>query len=185
MKKFILAGMFTLLMTGPGLAAVTVLGSTEGQDCYFAARSPFGTSGIGACDQALRSGTLDKSETAGTHVNRGILYMRSRDFERAFADFEKALQIVPGMPEAFVNRGNVYFHRGEFNAALADYTAAINGDTKQLFAAYYNRGLAYERLGQKDKAIEDFKTANTLNPDWQEPRDKLAQYGVTPVAAQQ
>lgn len=181
MKKTVLAAALSLCAAMNAHAAVTVLGSAEGQECYFAARSPFGTSGISACNQALRSGQLDKTETAGTYINRGILYLRSRDFDKAFEDFETALKIVPDMPEAYVNRGNVYFHRAEFNAALADYTAAIDGNTKQLHAAYYNRGLVYERLGQKDKAVEDFKVANSMRPNWQEPREKLVQYGVTPA----
>ncbi len=181
MKKLLLTTALLLSATGYGQAAVTVIGSAEGQECYFAAKSPFGTSGISACDQALRTGQLDKSETAGTYINRGILYLRARNFDKAFEDFESALKIIPDMPEAFVNRGNVYFHRGEFQAALSDYTAAIDGNTKQLYAAYYNRGLVYERIGEREKAIEDFKVANSMRPGWQEPRDKLVQYGVTPA----
>ncbi len=181
MKKLFLAIALTALTSWSAQAAVTVIGSKEGEACYLAASSPFGTSGIGDCDQALRSGALDKGETAGTYVNRGILYLRAQNFDAALKDFEEALRIVPGMPEAYVNRGNAYFMQGKYEAALSDYDAAILGETKQIYAAYYNRGLVRERLGQKDQAIEDFKTANALRPGWQEPRDKLVYYGVTPA----
>ena len=181
MKKLFLAITLFTFTCWHAHAAVTVFGSKEGEACYLAANSPFGTSGIGDCDQALRSGALDRRETAGTHVNRGILYLRAQNFDAALKDFEEALRIVPNMPEAYVNRGNAYFMQGKYEAALADYDAAIIGETKQIYAAYYNRGLVRERLGQKEKAIEDFKIANSMRPGWQEPRDKLVYYGVTPA----
>lgn len=182
MKNVLLTALVSILMSVQAYAAVTVLGSAEGQDCYYAARSAsFGGGGISACNEALRNGSLDRTETAGTHINRGILYLRAENYDKAFDDFQSALKIVPNMPEAYVNRGNVFFHRRDYNAALADYTAAINGNTKQLYAAYYNRGLVHERMGNKAAAIEDFKQANTLNPSWQEPADKLKNYGETPL----
>ncbi len=181
MKKIVLTCAFSLLLVSQTHAAVTVLGSAEGQECYFSASNDFSTSGISACNQALRSGNLDRQETAGTYINRGILYLRMREFDKAFDDFQSALEIVPDMPEAFVNRGNVYFHRGNYNAALRDYTAAIDGGTKQPYAAHYNRGLVYERLGQTDKAIEDFQAAVALRPNWDQPLQKLVKYGVAPA----
>ena len=35
----------------------------------------------------------------------------------------------------------------------------------KVFAAYYNRGIAYQRLGQHQRAIEDFNEAIRLKPD--------------------
>ena len=163
MRNLVLAIAFSAVASWQAQAAVTVFGSKEGESCYLAASSPYGTTGISDCDQALRSGALDRSETAGTHVNRGILYLRAQNFTSALEDFEAALRIVPGMPEAFVNRGNAYFMQGQFNAALADYDAAIAGDTKQIYAAYYNRGLVYERLGQKEKAIQGIAFREALS----------------------
>jgi tetratricopeptide (TPR) repeat protein len=49
--------------------------------------------------------------------------------------------------------GNV-FNNGDLDTAIADYTKAIELKP-DLAEAYFNRGIEYEKLGQRDKAIAD------------------------------
>ena len=53
----------------------------------------------------------------------------------------------------------------KLGSAIDDYDEAIRLDP-QFASAYYNRGLAYQRLGQSERAIKDFNEAIRLNPQY-------------------
>lgn len=50
---------------------------------------------------------------------------------------------------------------GDAQKAIADYNQAIRLDPNYA-PAYYNWGLIYQQLGDKTKALEDFRQAATL-----------------------
>jgi hypothetical protein len=67
---------------------------------------------------------------------------------------------------------------------LADFTATIARD-KDYTAAYTSRGMTHERMGARDKAIEDFRAALAApakfnNGAWAHTtaRDRLKKLGV-------
>jgi serine protease Do len=64
-------------------------------------------------------------------------------------------------PESFVISGNAKADGGRYEKAVEDYTAAI-GRNSRLATAFFNRGLARYKLGQKDSAIADFSKAADL-----------------------
>ncbi len=64
-------------------------------------------------------------------------------------------------PENRVNSGNSQLTNGSYRDAIAEYTSAIQGNSS-LATAYFNRGLAYYKLGQRDSAIADFSKAADL-----------------------
>src|ERR1700761_5003340 len=48
---------------------------------------------IGACDDAIASGVLDRKDMAATYVNRGILEMSRERYQTARGNFKSALLI--------------------------------------------------------------------------------------------
>jgi serine protease Do len=64
-------------------------------------------------------------------------------------------------PENRVNSGNAQLTNGSYRDAIAAYTSAIQGNSS-LAAAYFNRGLAYYKVGQRENAISDFSKAADL-----------------------
>jgi serine protease Do len=64
-------------------------------------------------------------------------------------------------PESFVISGNAKADGGRYEKAVEDYTAAI-GRNSRLATAFFNRGLARYKLGQRDSAIADFSKAADL-----------------------
>ncbi len=64
-------------------------------------------------------------------------------------------------PESYVISGNEKADGGRYEKAVEDYTAAIGRNSK-LATAFFNRGLARYKLGQKDSAIADFSKAADL-----------------------
>ncbi len=64
-------------------------------------------------------------------------------------------------PEAYVSSGNANADGGRYERAVEDYTTAI-GRNSSLATAFFNRGLARYKLGQRDSAIADFSKAADL-----------------------
>lgn len=56
---------------------------------------------------------------------RGLAYLRVRDFDRAFADFERMIEREPEAGLHYNNRGYVWHQRGDYERAIADYETAI------------------------------------------------------------
>ena len=68
----------------------------------------------------------------------------------------------PNNPLIPYNRGNAYFDRQQYERAIGDFSGAIELDGS--FAlAYFNRGLAQERLGDNAAAAADYRRAVALD----------------------
>ena len=59
------------------------------------------------------------------------------------------------------NKGNIYMTLNDNTAALSAYTAAI-GLKPDFGEAYYNRGLMYLRMGNKERGVADLSKAGEL-----------------------
>jgi len=140
--------------------------------CFEAARTT--SQETGACDRALAADGLSAEDRAATFVNRAIILTRAARYEPALEDLRSALKLQPKLGEAFLNRGNIHFLREEFSQAINDYSLAIQFEAASLYAAYFNRGLIYERFANTESALEDFRAAVRLRPDFQAARDKVA-----------
>ncbi|MEY3866486.1 MAG: hypothetical protein RLZZ338_377 [Cyanobacteriota bacterium] len=94
--------------------------------------------------------------------NRGLVYYDKGDKEKAFKDYNEAINLDPKYANAYVGRGNVYYDKGDKDNAFKDYNEAIKLDPK--FAnAYVGRGLVY---GDKDNALKDYNEAIKLDPKY-------------------
>jgi len=67
--------------------------------------------------------------------------------------------------EAFKKAGGLAFKKGDFNEAVAQFTKAIEVDSKNV-ALYGNRSVAFLKLGDFTKAIEDAETCIKFDPSW-------------------
>lgn len=154
--------------------AVTVLGGGMARLCSFAARAgDFDMAAEANCTAALTTESLTPLDRAGTFVNRGVMKLRRKDFAGARSDFDSALQEKPDLGEAFLNRGAAALGARRFADSLADLNHALELGVREPEKAFYNRGLAYEKLGQQQAAYLDYAKAVELNPGWDQPRTEL------------
>ncbi|MGD1701691.1 tetratricopeptide repeat protein [Dapis sp. BLCC M229] len=49
------------------------------------------------------------------------MYTKKGDYEKAIADYDRAIQLDPEFVYAYLNRGLTYNDRGEYEKALADF----------------------------------------------------------------
>ncbi|BBM84851.1 tetratricopeptide repeat protein [Candidatus Uabimicrobium amorphum] len=96
--------------------------------------------------------------------NRGSLYKNLKQYEKALADYNKAIAIDPDNFVAYKNRGILYQDLKQYEKALADYNKAIDIDPNN-FEAYNNRGLLYKHLKQYEKALADYNKTIVIDPN--------------------
>ncbi len=162
--------MLAVVAAAPAQAAVTVLGGGLAHSCYEAVEysrvAP--ARALQICDTALEQEQLTKRDRAATITNRGILHMREGRHQKALADYEKSIRMMPQLLESKVNQGAALYGLGRYREALAALNDGIGTDSIDAKAVgYYNRALCHERLGDIQTAYEDFRRALETRPDFE------------------
>ena len=155
-------------------------GNGYARDCYraasIAARIHYTSKKeIENCNRALDYSAMSLRDRAATLTNRGIIFMALENYERAIQDYSSALKLKPEFGEIYVNIGNVYYLGKVYDKAIEEYTNAIDRQTSKIHIAHLNRGMAYENLGDIDKAEMDYRAAMEIVPDSALPQVRLDQ----------
>lgn len=100
---------------------------------------------------------------ARPYLNRGLSYFLKNDFDRALADYNKAVSFDPNYEMAYNNRGIVYKEQGHLTEALSDFNKSIAIEPNSS-EPYANRGAVLIKLEKYDQALADFNKALEGNP---------------------
>jgi protein O-mannosyl-transferase len=95
--------------------------------------------------------------------NRGLVYYKAGQFDKAIEDFHKAVILRSSYIDAYSNLGMAFFKTGRFDEAIANFDTAIALDTAY-YKAYNNRAMAFGAMGKFDKAVEDYNRVIALKP---------------------
>lgn len=99
------------------------------------------------------------------YANLGLAFVRLEDFDQAETAFVKALALDPLNPE-YLNYTGVFFidNRNDYKRSLEFFEKAISVDPGQ--AVYFkNAALAYELMGDLEKAGAAYAKAEELSPE--------------------
>lgn len=180
MYRSALIGFAALSMTATAAAQVFVVGGGLARECYESAQS--GTTNFRTaeqtCSRALREETMTRENRAATNVNRGVMRMRDGDYDRALADYSNATELLPELGAAYLNEGAAHIYRKDWSTALTALNKAIELQTDDIFAAYYNRAIARENTGDVPGAYFDFQKALELKPGWELAERQLGRFEV-------
>jgi arylsulfatase A-like enzyme/Flp pilus assembly protein TadD len=119
----------------------------------------------------LEAVALDGSD-AETWNNLGVVYYRTKDYSRAVEAYEHAVRLNPEFAQAFNNLGTVHLRSflerkdaGMIPNAIDSFNRAIESDPR-LASAYNGRASAYKFSDRAGQAIQDWKKAIELRPDF-------------------
>ena len=104
----------------------------------------------------------DPHSQSAAYCNRGAVYSKKDEHDRAIEDYNKAIELDINNINAYRNRGSAYRKKDEYDQTIEDFNKAIGLDTSNA-AAYLNRGSAYRKKDEYDRAIEDFNKAIGLD----------------------
>jgi tetratricopeptide (TPR) repeat protein len=100
---------------------------------------------------------------AAASINLGTIHYNQREFEIAERHYRRATEADPEYALAFFDLGNVLDELGRLNDAVAAYQRAI-ALVPQYGDAHYNLALAYERQGQRRRALRHWLAYVRLDP---------------------
>lgn len=103
---------------------------------------------------------------AGAYLGRGNLHLARGRAEQALADFSRAAELQPGLTAAHYNRGVALMALGRPAEAERAFSAVIGRDPTDA-GAWLGRGRA-RAAQEKDSALNDFRRAIALKPEWGE-----------------
>lgn len=113
-----------------------------------------------------KSGPEPETYTGGASLaglkKRGHDYFKAGDYDRAIAEFSRALQYSPGDSQLYYSRGTAYALKGQYPQALLDLNRCLEIDPRGV-QALNNRGIVYARQGQYARALVDYNRALTLD----------------------
>jgi len=114
------------------------------------------------------------------HLELGAACEKRGDDKGALAEYSKAIEGAPSLPEPYLARGKLLRSFGRLELALKDYGQALELDP-QNWKAWLAYGIVLARTSQKPKALKALRRARKLAPKKQKSRiDKLIvslQYG--------
>ena len=85
----------------------------------------------------------------------------NHEINEIISDLNHVLELSPRNVYALFNKGNAYIIIQNYTEAITCYTEAI--EVKPDFGeAYYNRGLMYLRMGNKERGVADLSKAGEL-----------------------
>lgn len=113
------------------------------------------------------------SHLHAAYNSRGLINFGKKQFDAAFDDVTKAINIDPQSATPYVNRCVIYLYaRKDFDKAVEDCSTAIRLSGKSSMA-YNHRGYAYEMKNYRKEAIADYTRALEIDPQNQTARTNL------------
>ena len=64
--------------------------------------------------------TSEGEKNAGVYYQQGVNWEGKGDYERAVANYSKAIELDPKFAEAYYGRGSAYYFKGEYDKAWKD-----------------------------------------------------------------
>jgi len=181
MRAFLLSSAAAaLLAAAPASATDITIGTSLAHACYLSSfdSSP-GPFAVRECDRALEDELLSEKDRIATIVNRGIVKMSVGDFGGADDDFDRALRMNAGEPEALLNMGLLRLRQNRLEEAVGYFNRSIDAKTLRPALAHYVRAISQEQLGNLRSAYADLMRARELDPKWPLPAEELTRYHVS------
>jgi tetratricopeptide (TPR) repeat protein len=94
---------------------------------------------------------------AQAYLQRGNAEQILGQLDAALDDFERARQVDPSLSEAYTARGTILRDRGDLKGAIQEITRSLS--VRATMDGYFQRGQLWERIGEHQKAIEDYDRA--------------------------
>jgi len=106
---------------------------------------------------------LEKQDHAPACINLGTIHYNQREFEKAESLYRRATEADPEYALAFFDLGNVLDEMHRLEEAIAAYAQAI-ALVPQYADAHYNLALAFERQGERRRALRHWMAYLRLDP---------------------
>jgi tetratricopeptide (TPR) repeat protein len=103
------------------------------------------------------------SNDAKETIRKGDASYNLKNYEEALNSYDKAIEILPDYPDAWIRKGNVFYHLQKYDEALECYDKAIQIDPKNAHA-FVRKGNVFYHFKKYDEALECYDKAIQIDP---------------------
>ena len=114
---------------------------------------------IGDLNEAIRL----NPGLAQAYCNRGFGLLQKSAYDQALADLDRGIAKNPNLAFCYYGRGELHFRREAYQKAIGDLSEGLR--LQPNVQGLVTCGQAYERLGNRAKALADFNAALALVPE--------------------
>lgn len=116
-----------------------------------------------------------QSSKADRSIQTGNEYYKNKEYSKAAAEYNKALQEDPGSQTAKFNQGNALYRQDQKVEAVQLFTAlSREADKKELRSgSFYNKGVILSGQKNLEESIEAYKNALRNDPADKDARENL------------
>jgi len=123
--------------------------------------------------QCISLGNTGGGNDVNAFYNRGEAYLAVGEFELAIADLDKGMEMETQRGHNILDfvweqRGDAKYGLGNYASAVMDYSEAIKRDC-DLISGHYALGMAYEKMGETEKAKTEFTKAEEMAKEHNDP----------------
>ena len=105
--------------------------------------------------------------------NKGMYFQKRGYVDSALSQYHKILTIDSSFTNAYYNQGYIHLiMTGVLDSARFYFEESIKREPDH-YRAYNNLGLTYEKLGEKETAIKNYKKAIDIYPDFKLAKENL------------
>ena len=116
---------------------------------------------------ALYKRSLEAHQTAEAHTFLGWTYSFMGQLEDAIEQCHRAIEVDPDFGNPYNDIGAYLIEKGEFDEAIPWFQKAMKARRYESPAfPHLNLGRVYERKGEWNMAVDCYKQALTLNPNY-------------------
>jgi adenylate cyclase len=150
----------------PGYGAPYVVQALTYLDDVWFYRTKSPTKSLQTAEQLIQKAIELSESDASTHQALGMLYILSRDYDKAIVECQKAIELSPNSAESFHFYGLALRFAGRFDEAISNLKKAIR--LNPVTPIYYLNvlGWAYLYNDQYEQAILLWKKTLERNPDF-------------------
>ncbi|MEF9427617.1 MAG: tetratricopeptide repeat protein [Candidatus Mariimomonas ferrooxydans] len=99
------------------------------------------------------------------YINRGGIYTKMEEYDKAVAEFKKALTLNPLDWRSYNQMGTAYLQNNQIQKAIESFKNHIKGNYKKKEWSYFKLAQIYESQGKKSEAEQIWQTILDLkNP---------------------
>jgi regulator of sirC expression with transglutaminase-like and TPR domain len=130
-------------------------------------------------EESIRRGIFMRNLSAGEflaqmHNNLGVVYSERKNYDAAAKEYEIALDLDARLPAALYNWGNDLLRQGEYRKAIRRFSKSLRLYPTDVWTLN-NRGLAYGKLGRREKARRDLEEALRIEPGFEQAQRNLGE----------
>ncbi|MGB0525073.1 MAG: tetratricopeptide repeat protein [Flammeovirgaceae bacterium] len=97
--------------------------------------------------------------------NRGFAKRKLGKYKEAIQDYNKTIELNPTDPDTYYNRGHIKKELGNYQEAIQDFSLSIKYCNNDCEYKYNQRGYCYFKLGEYEKAIADWESMKSIDPN--------------------